>query len=431
MEAFKLPDSFLFGTATAALQIEGGDKNNSWYRWAEEGHIKDGTHCVNAVDHWNRVEEDIDIMKQLNCQVYRFGIEWSRIEPERGAFNKEAIDRYRWEIEKLIEAGIKPLVTLHHFSNPLWLEEQGGWTNKEVVDLFERYTEYVIAHIGDLVSDWITINEPNVYLMNGYIFGTWPPGNRSLSLYYKGARNMILAHIKAYSKIHEVRNGMKLKDTMVGVANHIRIFDSKTGNNLEKWVCKKYDILFQEMFIAGMTEGRFIKPLGNGYPFGEGKYFDFLGINYYTRDIVSFNLNPLGLFGKLEVKSGSRRNDLGWEIYPEGLYRICKAYYERFKAPIFITENGTCDNKDKFRAKYIYDHVYYIKRLIDEGVDVQRYYHWTLMDNFEWIEGLSAKFGLVEVNAKTYERGIKRSGFFYSLMCKNKGVTEEMMKRYL
>lgn len=431
MEEIKLPDYFLLGTSTSALQIEGGDSNNSWYRWAEEGNIKDGTHCVDAVNHWNMVDEDIEIMKALNCNTYRMGIEWSRIEPERGHFSKEAIDRYRWEIEKLIEAGIKPLVTLHHFSNPLWFEDSGGWLNKDCIDLFERYTEFVLTYIGDLVSDWITINEPNVYLINGYIFGIWPPGKKSTKLYFKGARNMILAHIKSYKKIHEVRDGMKAKDTMVGVSNHIRIFDPKKETFLDKWVCKKYDEFFQDIFITGMTEGKLTWPIGQGYPLGKGVYFDFFGVNYYSRDIISFIPRISSIFGNIEVKAGALKNDLGWEIYPEGIYRVCKKYYERFNVPIFITENGICDKRDSYRIKFIYDHLYNIKRLIDDGVDVKRYYHWTLLDNFEWIEGLNAKFGLVGVYPKTNERIIKKSGSFYGEICKNKGVTKKTIDKYL
>ncbi len=431
MNSFKLPENFMFGTATASLQIEGGDKNNSWYRWAEQGHIKDNTHCIVANDHWNRVEEDIELMKKLNCRVYRMSLEWSRIEPEKGKFNSEAIEHYKWEIQKLIEAGINPLVTLHHFSNPLWMEDEGAWLNAEAVSYFERYTEYVVSKLGEHVCDWVTINEPNVYLLIGYVFGEWPPGKTSIKDYLKGAKNMIMAHIKSYNKIHEVRTKMGFRDTMVGVAFHLRVYDPKHGTALEKRLCKNTDHLTQEIFIQGMTEGKLVFPVGSGYPLGKGKYFDFFGINYYTRDIISFTLNPSQLFAKTEVKEDAPVNDLGWELYPEGLYRICKKYYDRFKQPIYITENGTCDSKDAFRTRYIYDHIQQVKRLIDEGVDVQRYYHWTLMDNFEWIEGLSARFGVVEVNFDTLERKIRKSGQFYAELCKHKAVTDEMIEKYL
>lgn len=431
MQAFRLPKNFLFGTATAALQIEGGDRNNSWFRWCEQGHIKDGSHCILADDHWNRVAEDIDLMKKLNHQVYRMGLEWSRIEPRKGQFSTDALAHYRKEIELLVKNDIKPLVTLHHFSNPLWLEDQGGWLSEEVVGLFERFTEVVVNHIGDLVSEWITINEPNVYLAMGYVTGEWPPGEKNIIHYFKGAKYMIFSHIKAYQKIHTLRQDRGFKDTLVGVANHMRVFDPQQGTAHEKLSCYLHDLLFQDLFIDGMVAGRLIPPVGTGYPLGKGYYMDFFGLNYYTRDIISATWNPAALFGKIEVKKGVPTNDLGWEIYPEGIYRISKQYYERFRVPIFITENGICDKHDRLRARYIYDHLYQIKRLIDEGIDVQRYYHWTLMDNFEWIEGLSGRFGLIEVDFDTQARKIRKSGEFYAEMSKNKGVSRDMIKKYL
>src|SRR5659263_51169 len=205
MEPFALPESFLLGTATASLQIEGGDRNNSWYHWVQTGHVKDGTSCIVADDHWNRVTEDIALMKQLHQQTYRMSLEWSRIEPARGQFDKDAMTHYRLEIQQLVNAGIRPLVTLHHFSNPLWLEDAGAWVNPDVVDLFERYTAYVVENLGDLVSDWCTINEPSIYLVKGYVMGGWPPNDISITKYFRGARNMIMAHIKSYRKIHQVR----------------------------------------------------------------------------------------------------------------------------------------------------------------------------------------------------------------------------------
>ena len=191
-----------------------------------------------ADDHWNKVKEDVALMKDLNHQIYRMGLEWSRIEPVKGQFSKDALKHYRQEIEMLIKNGIKPMITLHHFSNPLWLEHDGAWLTSEVIGLFERYTEVVVNELGDLVSDWVTINEPNVYLAQGYIIGDWPPGGKGKMIeYFKGAKNMILAHICSYNKIHFIRKKMGFSDTMVGVANHMRVFDPKYGTIREKLSC--------------------------------------------------------------------------------------------------------------------------------------------------------------------------------------------------
>ncbi len=432
MKPFQFPASFLLGTATAALQIEGGDRNNSWYRWAETGHIRDGSHCIVACDHWNRVAEDIALMKQLHCRIYRMGLEWSRIEPEPGHFDEAALAHYRDEVEQLLAARIHPLVTLHHFSNPLWLEERGGWLHPETPALFERYTRQVVRTLGDLVAEWITINEPNVYLAMGYIEGLWPPGKKGdIPGYFKGARQMILAHIRSYRALHQERHHLGKSDTRVGVANHLRIFQPKNDTPLERWSCRLYERFFQEIFLMGMGEGRLIFPLGKGRSAGRDRYMDFLGINYYSRDIISGSFNPLNLFGKREVAAGAQVNDLGWEIYPQGIYQICKKYGTRFPIPIYVTENGTCDQRDSFRSRFIYDHLFQLHRAIREGVDVQRYYHWTLMDNFEWVEGFRARFGLIAVDFETQQRTIRRSGHFFGEICRQQGITPEMIGQYL
>lgn len=432
MQPFKFPENFRLGTATAALQIEGGDRNNNWYRWSELGKIEDGSHSVVACDHWERVEEDIALMKQLNCQVYRMGVEWSRIEPRQGEYDKDALAHYRREIELLLEADIQPLVTLHHFSHPLWMEDAGAWTNPEVLSWFENFTRVVVEALGDLVAEWTTINEPNVYLTMGYILGTWPPGiENNKPLYFKGAENMIAGHIKAYKLIHQMRREMGFQDTKVGVANHLRIFDPINNSPLSKFSSWLHGHLFQEVFLEGMSLGQIRFPLKKHPSITPGKYLDFLGVNYYSRDIIKGKLNPNTLFGELSVRKGAAVNDLGWEIYPEGIYRICEKYYRRYQVPIYITENGTCDSADDFRAKYTYDHLAELHRAIKDGIDIQRYYHWTLMDNFEWVEGISARFGLIAVNFETQERKIRKSGLFFADICRNGGVTDKAITTYL
>lgn len=418
MDTFKLPEGFLMGCATAATQIEGGDKNNNWYDWCTKGRIKDATSCFRANDHWNRYEEDIEIMKQLNLDVYRMGIEWSRIEPVKGQFDPEAIARYRKEIELLKGSGITPLLTLHHFSHPLWLCNEGEFENESIIEYFERYTRYVVENLGDLVSEYITINEPNVYATNGYFFGDWPPGKKSLRLALKVFRNMTLCHIAAYKAIHEIRTTKGFEGrTMVGVANHLRVFDPSSGSPLDYFAAKAMDYLFQGAIIKSMATGKLRFPIGFGSPLGKGRFYDFIGVNYYTRSVVHFK----GF--KDDVMPNTPRNDLNWEIYPTGLYKLCKRFYKEYNAPIWITENGTCDTTDSFRAQYIYDHLYQVSKLYSEGVPVERYYHWTLMDNFEWIEGESARFGLVHCDFETQKRTMKKSGEFYSELCKSKTVT--------
>jgi beta-glucosidase len=426
MRPFKLPEGFLLGSATAATQIEGGDRNNNWHDWCEKGKVKDNSTCLRANDHWNRYREDIELMVQLHHKVYRMGLEWSRIEPEKGKFDAGALSHYRDEILLLRQNNITPLVTLHHFSHPLWLCKEGEFENEKVIGYFERYVRTVVEYLGDLVSEYITLNEPNVYVTNGYFFGDWPPGKKDLKLAMKVYRNMTLCHIAAYKAIHDIRNRRGFSgETMVGVANHLRVFVPYSKNPLDTLAAKAMEYLFQGAVIRSMTSGRLTFPLGFGAPLGKGRYYDFIGINYYTRSAVHFK----GF--KADTVPDSHRNDLDWEIYPDGIAHLCRKFHKKYKAPIWITENGTCDRNDAFRAKYIYEHLAQIETLCREGIPVQRYYHWTLMDNFEWIEGESAPFGLIAVDFETQQRSIRKSGRFYAEICRGNTVTEELIKEYL
>lgn len=432
-KSFYFPKYFLLGTATSSLQIEGGDKNNSWFRWSTKGKIKDGSNCFVATDHWNKYHEDIKCLQLLNCKTYRMSVEWSRIEPERTKFDDKAIEHYRDEIKEIIEKGIKPIVTLHHFSNPLWFEERGGWINDNAVDYYLSYVEKIVNSLGDLVNEWITINEPNVYLNAGYIVGIWPPGRRKMIFnYIKGAQNMLRSHIEAYKLIHNIMAKYGQKNALVGMANQLWIFESANNKKSEVFLTKLADYFLQDIFIRASVEGIFLPPLGLDLKSDPTKrYVDFLGINYYTKLLISTKFDMKNFYPRFVVPDGVEVNDLGWGIFPEGLYSICKKYYERYHLPIFITENGTCDATDSFRQKFIYDHLLQIHKLINEGVDVQRYYHWSLLDNFEWAEGLAPRFGLFEVNYNTLERKIRKSGEMYKEICMLNGINEDIIIKYL
>jgi beta-glucosidase len=405
----RFPGDFLLGTATAGLQVEGGIGASSWHRWADRGHVKDATHPSRANDHWRRVREDVELLQELGCHTHRLGIEWYRIEPEEGRFDREALDHYREELALLRRAGIVPLVTLHHFTNPLWLEDDGGWLDPRITARFERYVRHVVGELSDLVTDWVTINEPNVYLYSGFITGEWPPGHSSIVDYLRGTTLMVGAHRAAYQAIHEVARERDAP-ARVGVAHHLRVFDS-AGGVMTNAIARAIERRFQGVFLDAMT-GRT----------GGTRWSDFLGINYYTRDIVRAAWNPGSLFSRLEVAPRAATNDLGWEIYPAGLSRLVSRCFKRYGLPIWITENGTCDARDAFRAAYLREHLRELVRLLADGVPVQRYYHWTLMDNFEWVEGESARFGLYECDFETQERRIRPSGELYREICASRRI---------
>lgn len=415
------------GTATASVQIEGGDKNNTWVEWCGQGHIIDSSSCITACDHWNRVAQDTELLRDLHVQTHRMSLEWSRIQPSPASFSEEAIQHYRDEIKLLLSAGIRPLVTLHHFSEPLWFHRAGGWIKPQNVELFIAYARCCIERLGDLVNDWVSFNEPNVYVQFGYVIGNFPPGHRNLQEALSVTSEMIRTHVKLYGMIHQIRkkNGFQGL-TRVGAAIHLRIFDGITLPGA--LMARVVDYAFNELFMEGFTTGRLRFPLpGRGIRPPGGRVADFLGINYYTRNIVEFALDPSNYFHQLRCDHNLEKTDLGWDIYPKGIYQVCRRYYRRFRLPIYITENGISDKQDNLRAPFISDHLHHIARAIQDGIPVERYYHWTLMDNFEWLEGETANFGLYHNDFRTQKRTARKSAKLFAEICRRKELTEEMI----
>lgn len=418
---FKLKDNLLLGVATAGAQIEGGDENSNWAHFSAEGKIADGSSILNACDHWNRWREDIDLMAEMGIEVYRFGIEWSRIEPRQGEFSADAVTHYRAEIEYMIERGIRPLMTLHHFTHPLWFEDMGGFTSAEAVTCYMKYVEYAIEAFGDLVSEYITINEPNVYATNSLLWGTWPPEKKSMRALRACFSNMTACHILAYEYIHKRRGEMGYTDTKVSFANHLRVFAPKNRKNpLHKIFARLSESLFQGALTEAMMTGKCRFPIKRTRGIKRGKYYDFIGVNYYSRSTVS------GLADG--VREDSYKNDLGWEIYHEGLVELSESLYKKYAEPIWVTENGTCDNTDAFRPRFIYDQ---LKLISERNAPIERYYHWSFTDNFEWREGESARFGIVHMDYRSGKRTVKSSGELYADIIKNRAVTPEAYERFV
>lgn len=421
MNGFKLKPDMLIGAASAATQIEGGALDHSWMDWYEKGHITDGSSPARANDHYNLWREDAQLMKDMGLQIYRLGIEWARVQPREGVFDDDAIRHYCDEIELLCSYGIKPLVTLHHFTNPMWFENKGAFAKKENIRYFLEFAERMVTEFGGSVNEYITINEPNVYSTIGYFFGDWPPGKKSFAKSVHVMSVMAAAHIMAYGRIHKLRKGMGFDDTKVSFANHMRVFaPSNAKNPLHRIFASLTERFFQGALSKAMYCGIFEWPVRNLCKLPKGKYCDFVAVNYYTRSTVS------GLSDG--VRGGAPVNDLGWEIYPEGIVECSKKLFELCSEPIYITENGTCDNTDSFRSRYLYDH---IKALCESELPFKRYYHWCFCDNFEWIEGEAARFGTVHVDYETQKRTVKRSGNFLSELIKANGVDDRIFDEYI
>lgn len=435
MKEFKLPPNLLLGSATAATQIEGGDTNSNWYHWSLAGKIANNESSITGSDHVNQVDGDIKLMKELNQEIYRMSIEWSRIEPQKGYFSAVGIEYYRDELTKLCQAGIKPLVTLHHFSSPQWFQEMGGFVNPESINLFVKFVTKVVIEFGDLVSEYCTINEPNVFLNDTYIDGKYPPGEKNNTIhYFKAAKHLILSHLECYELIHNIRRQKGYNNTMVGFAHHEAYFDVASKNPILKLNRFLLDFSFHKIFLKGMIKGKILFSLFNRYPKRKGVYCDFIGINYYSRHLISLSSNPATFFSKVGLDPqvpAAKLNDLKWEIFPKGLTYSVQKIYHKYRLPIYITENGIPDQNDQKRAKFIYDHLREITTMIHDNIDIRRYYHWSLLDNLEWNDGYGPKFGLIEVNYQTFERTIRESGHFYADIIAHKAVTKEAITKYL
>ena len=423
MKAYRLPPNLILGAGTSSAQIEGGDVPHNWNAWEKKGHLHAaarGSSIRTACGHGERWKEDMDIAAALGIQSYRFSIEWARIQPQKNRIDHEAIRRYREEIEYMIERGIRPVMTLHHFTNPVWFEQEGGFSNPGNVRHFLKYVGMAVNSFGDIVSDYVTINEPNVYALMGYAGQGFPPGENDLVKARRVLSVLAGCHIRAYEKIHRMRKAMGYDDTRVGIALHMRSFSPfDTYSRIESRMTVLQRYFFQDACARAFLLGEFRFPFENLGKFRKGVYCDYLGINYYTR-------SHLHKLGDDLTREQDPKSDYGWEIYPHGLLECMKELYGIVRKPVWILENGVCDENDAFRSLFIYDHLAVIAR---SEIPVERYYYWSLFDNFEWLDGMSKPFGLVAVDGKTGRRRVKKSGQFYREIIRLGGVTEELAER--
>jgi beta-glucosidase len=430
----KFPKGFLWGSATSSYQIEGGNKNNQWYVWEMEGgHIKDGSVCGKADDFYHLYEKDLDLAKELGHQVFRFSVEWSRIEPRKGEWNPKEVEHYRDVLKAIRKRGIEPFITLHHTTNPIWMEKEDAWVNPSSVDYFKRYTEYIAHELGDLVDLWGPINEPTAYASNSYMLGTSPPCESDLSKYQSVLKNMLLGHAQAYHVIHDLLGKNRSKSApKVGTVKDTEYFQaynekSAKDKNEAGFLHQFYNV----SFLDALKTGQISAPIGSGEldPLLKGAW-DFVGFNYYSRILVRSGAREVLQGDKpLTRKDSFGTTDMGYEIYPEGIYHMLK-WLKTYNLPIFITENGVSVKDDKRRAMSIVLHLEQVQRAIKEGANVQAYFYWSLLDNFEWNSGFSKRFGLLEVDYQTMKRTPRPSAYVYRDIIKDNGIAVEMLKKY-
>lgn len=398
----KFPAGFFWGTSTSAYQIEGGNTND-WSEWEKsearskklkaEGKNPNDYICGQACKSYELFREDIKCLQELNCSVYRLGLEWSRIEPEAGKFDKQAIAHYRLILKTVKENNIKIVLTLWHWTNPVWLIKQGGWENRKVRESFSRYARLIVNEFGDLVDFWVTLNEPLMIIGHGYLDGKFPPNKKFSPALFKVFNNFVAVHKESYKIIHN-----KYPSAQVSLAMTTGAFTPANKYNPLEILMVKLANYFRNDWFLNRIKG----------------CFNYIGVNYYHHDRLIWH-------PPFKKNLNEKITDLGWEIYPQGLYQVLKNY-QKYQKPIYILENGIADADDKLRPNFIKDHLYYVHQAISEGIDIRGYFYWSLLDNFEWAEGYWPKFGLYAVDRKTFKRAPRPSAKIYAEICKNNQV---------
>lgn len=389
MQKYTFPKDFVWGTATASYQIEGDNRFSDW--WQAEIHRPDKLkeHSAEGCDSYNRYEEDFDLAKKLNNNGIRISLEWARIEPEEGVFNEQELEHYKKVLQAARQRGLQTFVTLHHFTNPMWIYKKGHWANIKTPKYFARYAKKVGESLGSEVDVFLTINEPQVYALMGYVLGNWPPFSKN---YFKSLIvqiNFMRAHVLAYKELKKINTHYT-----VGIVKNIVWYETKPkGAALwDKCAVKFLNFIGRDFFLLPIS-----------------KQLDLIGLNYYfTNRIVNLK----------QSNPNTVVSDLGWWINPEGLGKILNSL-KRYKVPVYITENGVADAQDKLRVTFIQEHLEQVAKAIENGANVRGYFHWSLIDNFEWAEGYWPRFGLVEIDRTNgLERKPRKSFDYYAKVCK-------------
>ncbi|MBI4035782.1 glycoside hydrolase family 1 protein [Candidatus Daviesbacteria bacterium] len=398
----KFPEGFLWGAATSAHQVEGENINSDWWTWEQKkpSHLHSGKAC----DQYNLYEQDFELAKQLNHNAHRLSIEWSRIEPKEGEFNEEGIQHYVKVLKCLKSLNMTVMLTLWHFTLPTWLADKGGWENEKTPFYFERFVKKITPFIGSYVDLWVTLNEPGVYVYEGYVRREWPPAKKSWLGQLRTFFNLVAAHRRVYKYLHSVYPAGK----PVGIANNILSFESFHKHSIKEQIA----VWANDLFVNHLF-----------YMFTKNTH-DFLGINYYFH--VRFKDKELVPQAKDITGYIHEVSDLGWEIYPEGIFEVLTDLADDI--PIYITECGIASTNDDRRNRFLISYLQEVARAIKAGVNVRGFFYWSLLDNFEWHLGFDPKFGLVEVDYKTQKRHIRPSALVYTDIIQNNGIPHALLR---
>lgn len=406
------PSDFLWGSATASHQVEGNTVND-WSEWERVNAERLAQESVNhfgylpqwervkgeatnpesylsgeSSDHFHRYEEDFDLMKTLRFNVYRFSLEWSRIEPEKGLYDENALNHYRQMVQSLKLRGIEPFVTLWHWTLPLWLRDEGGILSPDFASYFLRYAQKVLSILGEEITFVVTLNEPDVVTSHAYLKGVWPPQEKSVFKWIRANLHLVIAHKKVYMLAKQ-----DFTHLQIGIAKHNIAFEVLSNNPWNRVLKFLGDALWNRWWLNRIKNHQ-----------------DFIGLNHYNRNVINswFGRNP-----------NKRVTDFGWEFVPESLTQALvelKPYHK----PIYVTENGLADATDELRQEFIPRAVAAVEKALEQGAPVKGYMYWSFIDNFEWDKGYWLKFGLIEVNRTTQTRQVRPSAIIYKKLIKQK-----------
>lgn len=397
----KFPEGFLWGSATSSHQVEGNNIYNDWWAWEQKRpfDLRSGRAC----DQYNLYEKDFQLAKNLNHNAHRLSIEWSRIEPTENGWNYEEIEHYIKVLKKLKSLNIKVMLTLWHFTLPLWVAQKGGWENPKTAEYFARFVAKIAPELVEYVDFWITLNEPGVYMYETSIAGEWPHQKKNLFGQVKTFFNLTAAHKKAYKYLSSMQNKKP-----VGIANNILSFEASHEHSIVEHIA---------VFLNDVSVNHLF------YFFTKGTH-DFLGINYYFHA----RFNHKGFMPETAYKTNATHeiSDLGWEVYPEGLFDVLTDLSDHI--PIYITECGIASTNDDRRNRFLITYLQEVYRAIQSGVNVKGFFYWSLIDNFEWHRGFDPRFGLVEVDYSTQKRVIRPSARVYAEIIANNGIPHKLMR---
>jgi beta-glucosidase len=447
--ALRFPDGFLWGTSTSAYQVEGAEEADGrgesiWDRFSRTpGAVERGETGAVACDHYHRMEEDVALMAGLGVNAYRFSIAWPRLLPTgAGRVNRPGLAHYDRLIDLLLERGITPLVTLYHWDLPQALQDRGGWRARETAERFAEYAVLCFEAYGDRVTGWVTINEPWIAGLLGHQLGLHAPGERDVAGSAEAMHHLLLGHGLA---VRALRAGGR--PGRAGVAFSLFPHEPHTGSERDRAAAWASDGYVNRWFLDPVLTGRYpddmrahwervVGPLGFVRPGDEaviGSGSDFIGVNYYTRRIVSGEQGDGPFPWRVEPgRAGVPRTDLDWEIVPEALTELLVRLHRDYgDVPVYITENGAVYDdgpgpdgavRDTRRTDFLHRHLVAVHRAIEAGAPVRGYFHWSLMDNFEWAMGYRPRMGLVHVDYRTQRRTVKESGRWYAQVARANAV---------